>query len=178
MTAQEVISPEAQTIREITPVELQKAFDDLLFRWGQEGPDKTVRTEYFLPGPTYGVRIEDRPYERLGRYQLEDGSLRYVLASVIPHNGLKERTLTIGDDKVTFEGQAIEQMGADNQDRTKINGELSSEDMADIYTEVTDPDLVPRRQAVEGHYHQKHYKRGRVGRFIARVRDADRPRYL
>lgn len=178
MTAQEATSPELQTTREITPVELQKAFDDLLFRWGQEGPDKTVKAEYFLTGSTHGVRIEDRPYERLGRYQSKDNSLNYVLASIIPHNGLKEQTLIIGDGRITFKGTAIEQVGEHNQDRTETKGELSHEDIAKLYAEVTAPDLVPRRQAIEGHYHDRHYRRNRVSRFIARVRDDDRPRYL
>lgn len=175
MNAPETASQEAETI---TPIELQKAFDDLLFRWGQEGPNKTVRAEYILPGPTHGVRIEDRPYGRLGRYQSKEGSPHYVLATIIPHNGLKEETLTIGDDEVTFKGEAIEQVGEHDQDRTQTKGKLSKKDILELYNEITDPDLVPRRQAIEGHYHQRHFKRTRVGRFIARVRNTDRPRYF
>jgi hypothetical protein len=166
-----------QSKEQITPAQLITAMDNILFRFGQEEPNGTVSFSYILPG-SEKVKIEDRPYGNLGRYEDDGGNLHYLTGYAIPHNGGSEKILTFGNDKVLMESQSWEQIGTDNQEsRTKV-GELSPEEIEGLYSEISDPNIAPRDRAIDAFYRRRHYSRSKIGRLIARVRDIDRPRYF
>lgn len=163
---------------EISADQLGSAMDNLLFRFGQEDPARTVSISYIFPG-SERVKIEDRPFGRLGRYEDEDGQLHYLIGNIIPHNGGSEKTLTIKDGKVLCEGISWEQIGTDDQETTAIKEELSTEMIKKLFTEITDPDLTSREWAIEDFYQRRHQARGKFGRIMARVFDIDnRPHFF
>jgi len=166
--------------RPVTPDELRAAFDDLLFRWGQETPNGTVSTEFLFPG-TYetngGVDIEKHPFVTLGRYDTENGR-RYTYGVAIPHNGVSTDTMIFEGSRILFEGGAYIQTGTDNWEDEKENGEYSPEEVKEMYTLVTDPGIMNRSREIYRFYHSRHLRRSRVGRLIARVRRMDEPKYL
>ena len=172
-----MLEEQLQNQEQVTAEQLSIAMDELLFRFGQEGPDRTVSASYILPG-SEDVKIESRPYGRLGRYEGKDGSHKYTVETIIPHNGGSKKALSFKDGKAYAHSESWEQIGEHDQESHHSEGELTPEAINNLYKEITNPLIVPRERAIDGHYHQKHYSRSKVGRFIARARGSDRPRHF
>jgi len=162
----------------ISAERLVAAMDDLLLRVGYQQPNKSVAAEYIKPDSDDRVEIESRPFSRVARHAQEDGGHYYTVESIIPHNGGSEDKLTFKNGTVFTEVDTWEQIGENDQERRSEEAELTPKEVAALYREVTDPTLEDRQRAIEAFYHKRHYSRGKIGRMIARVRDADRPRYF
>lgn len=166
--------------RQVTPDELRAAFDDLLFRWGQEQANGTVNTEFLYPDThetNRGVEIEKQPFVTLGRYDAENGR-RYIFGTVIPHNGVSTDTLVFEADRVHFVGNTYVQTGTDDWETEKGEGEFTPDEIKEMHSLVTNRGIRNRQWEIKRFYHQRHYQRSRVGRFIARMRQTDRPHYF
>lgn len=166
--------------QQITPDELQAAFDDLLFRWGQEAPNGTVSTEFLYPNSNQtnrGVKIESQPFVTLGRYDTKEGR-RYTFGVVIPHNGVSKDTMIFDDDRVRFESDTYVQTGTDGWEQDKDKGEFSPDEIKEMHSLVTNSGIRNRQGEIQRFYHQRYLQRSRVGKFIARIRQTDSPSYF
>jgi len=176
------MNEQLETSEQITAEQLSSAMDSLLSRIGRQKRDGSIQAEYINPGSEAddNVAIESRPFGRIRRDPSEEGEgkVRYTVESIIPHNGGSADTLEFRNGTVFTRHKYWEQTGEHNQEEKEVEEELSPQEVAKIYGEITDPTLEDRFDAIDAFYKTKHESRGKTGRFIARIRKADRPRYF
>lgn len=164
--------------KQATPTDLNRLFDDTVEKMtaSTSGSPSSLTAELMrVPTVFHYGKPEDYPFIRLTRTPGPDGSIFYW-SDVVPGNGRSNQTITFRGDKVLVKRKVHEQIGTDSWEDREEEGELSADEIQKMYEDLADPSVESREDFLEWYYKDKHSRRSKVGRAIAKARKTDRPR--